>query len=69
MAVVRLPVVCPVCDREEVQEFELATLAAALLEGAHITLESACHPLPRGASSREIEQIRQYLGALKPRAD
>lgn len=69
MAVVRLPVVCPVCGREEVQSFDVAALASALLEAAPIKLTSACHQALWKASALEMEQIRQYLGAITPRAD
>ena len=68
MAIVRLPVVCPVCGNGEVQEFEVATLAAALLKGASISLNSACHGATWDASAREVEQFRQYLGAITPQA-
>jgi hypothetical protein len=67
MALVRLPVVCPVCGGEEVHEFEVAALAAALLKEANILLKSACHGVRWSASAREIEQIREYLGSVAPR--
>ena len=69
MAVVRIPVVCPVCGREEVQSFEVAALAAALLQAAQIRLGSACHRAAWNASALEVEQMRQYLGVITPRAD
>jgi hypothetical protein len=69
MAVVRLPVVCPVCGSEEVREFDVAVLAAALLKEAGVVLTSACHGERWSASMLEIEQIREYLGSLAPRAD
>ncbi|HEY2685169.1 MAG TPA: hypothetical protein VGI93_16740 [Steroidobacteraceae bacterium] len=69
MAVMRLPVVCPVCGGEEVQQFDVAALAAALLKEANIVLRSACHGADWSASKLEVEQIRQYLGSLAPRAD
>lgn len=60
---IRFPVTCPVCDREVLTEFPVALVAIALIQWNNIRLHAGCHDVYWNASRREVEQIREYLGA------
>jgi hypothetical protein len=61
--VIRFPVTCPQCANEILASFPVATVAHALIQRNRIRLYSACHGVAWYASTIEMEQIRQYLGA------
>lgn len=72
MASIRIPVICPLCRAESLQNFDVALLASSLLQQAPIQLRALCHSTCWEASSLEVEQIREYLrehGLLMPEAD
>ncbi len=58
---VRVPVVCPECEREWLTEFAASTLTEALDTGASIRLYARCHDRVWRASDIEREQLRAYL--------
>jgi hypothetical protein len=60
---VRFPVTCPQCGKEQLDDFPVAEVAAALLSGGGLMLIAACHQYAWSATSTELEQIREYLGA------
>ena len=62
---VRFPVTCPECGRETLGVYPVADVASALLTKTEpLMLSVICHPeLSWPASERELEQIREYLGA------
>ena len=62
---VRFPVVCPECRKEMLSSFRIADLMPALLNGRKIALHASCHGRTWIASDAELEQIRQYLGAVR----
>jgi hypothetical protein len=63
-AQVRFPVVCPECGAERLTAFAVADLAASLINGDAVMLQSPCHKCTWPADSDERDQIREYLGAL-----
>jgi hypothetical protein len=61
---VRFPVTCPKCGTERLTEFPADVVADALSRGADICLVATCHDVIWDASMLEVEQIREYLGAM-----
>jgi hypothetical protein len=61
---VRFPAVCPQCGRERLAEFPLEEVANALQRGTDICLVATCHDVIWTATELELEQIREYLGAV-----
>lgn len=62
---IRFPVHCPLCGRELLTELSQALLASALSEGTAIRLHANCHAVSWDANRIEVEQIRQYFGAVR----
>lgn len=62
---VRFPVACPLCARELLAELPVALVAEALVEGSTIRLHASCHDIFWDATELEMEQIREYLGAVR----
>jgi len=60
---VRFPITCPKCGKEQLDEYPVAEVAAALLSGEKLRLLAACHGYTWNANPTELEQIREYLGA------
>jgi hypothetical protein len=60
-ALVRVPVVCPECEREWLTEFSMAALAEALDTGVSIRLYARCHDRVWQATETEREQLSAYL--------
>ena len=61
---IRFPVTCPECGNELLTEFPVSIVADALVKGTKITLYAYCHDAIWDASELELEQIREYLGAV-----
>ena len=61
---VRFPAACPQCGRERLAEFPLDEVADALQKGSDISLVATCHDVVWTATELELEQIREYLGAV-----
>jgi hypothetical protein len=62
---IRFPVSCPQCGNEELGEYRIADVAnALLLAGNTLPLYASCHDYYWTASQWELQQIREYLGAL-----
>jgi len=66
---VRFPVVCPRCGREKLTEFPINEVVYALNGGSDISLVATCHDVIWTATERELEQIHEYLLALKGGSD
>jgi hypothetical protein len=64
-ALLRIPVVCPKCGRELLNEFPIASVAEALAAGGSIRLHAKCHGKAWQASALEREQVREYLDAME----
>jgi hypothetical protein len=60
---IRFPVTCPQCGNEFLAEMPVAVIAIGLIRGSNIRLFSDCHGISWDASTLEVEQIREYLGA------
>lgn len=60
---IRFPLTCPECGNEFLTQMPVAVIAVALIREQTIRLFSDCHGFWWDASSLEIEQIREYLGA------
>jgi hypothetical protein len=63
-AAIRFPVTCPKCGTERLTEFDAYVVADALVQGSDICLVAICHDQIWNASELEVEQIREYLGAM-----
>jgi hypothetical protein len=61
---VRFPAACPKCGRERLTEFPVDEVADALQRGSDICLVATCHDVIWTATDLELEQIREYLGAV-----
>jgi hypothetical protein len=61
----RFPVVCPQCGAEALFNLPIATIAAALVEGAPIELRVSCHDLRWNADPIEVGQLREYLASVE----
>jgi hypothetical protein len=66
---IRFPVVCPKCGREKLTEFPINEVVYALNGGSEISLVATCHDVIWTATERELEQIHEYLLALKGGSD
>jgi hypothetical protein len=60
----RFPAACPKCGRERLTEFPVDEVAHALQRGSDICLVATCHDVIWTATELELEQIREYLGAV-----
>jgi hypothetical protein len=59
---IQFPVKCPKCGREELGEYSVAEVAAALLAPATpLRLRAPCHEHHWTARPVEIAQIREYF--------
>jgi hypothetical protein len=67
--IIRFPVVCPKCGREKLTEFPINEVVYALNGGSDISLVATCHDVIWTATERELEQIHEYLLALKGGSD
>jgi len=63
VAVLRVPIVCPSCEKEWLTELPVADIAQALASGAAIRLFARCHNTAWTASALEREQLREYFEA------
>lgn len=61
---IRFPVACPVCAQALLIEMPVGQIAEALVAGSPIRLHANCHDVYWDATQIEIEQIREYLGAV-----
>jgi hypothetical protein len=61
---VRFPVACPKCGMERLTEIPLEVVTDALHRGSDICLVATCHDVIWNATELELEQIREYLGAV-----
>ena len=61
---VRFPVMCPECRRETLATLPVGLIAGALIRDRTVRLYASCHDVYWDASPVEIEQLRQYMGAL-----
>ena len=62
---VRFPAACPTCGRERLTEFPLDDVTDVLQKGSDIYLVATCHDIIWTATELELEQIREYLGAVQ----
>jgi hypothetical protein len=62
---VRFPVACPKCGKERLTEFPVDELVDALQRGLDICLVATCHEMIWTATDLELEQIREYLRAVR----
>jgi hypothetical protein len=63
-ATIQFPVTCPECGREGLLTRPLPALMGALVTQSNVlTLYAPCHARHWTASQRELQQIREYLGA------
>jgi hypothetical protein len=60
-AQLRFPITCPECGKEALSNLSIAAARKALRSGESLTLRSNCHAVEWVATSREMEQIREYL--------
>lgn len=61
---IQFPVGCPKCGREELGEYPVAEVAAALLTPTStLRLYTRCHDYHWIARPAELAQIREYLSA------
>lgn len=61
---IKFPVSCPKCGREELGEYGVAEVAAALLApNSPLRLYARCHEYHWTARPAELAQIREYLSA------
>jgi hypothetical protein len=59
---IQFPVSCPKCGREELGEYSVAEVAAALLAPATgLRLYARCHEYHWTARPAELAQIREYF--------
>jgi hypothetical protein len=61
---VRFPVACPKCGKERLTEFPVDVVPDARQRGSDICLVATCHDVIWTATELELEQIREYLGAV-----
>jgi hypothetical protein len=62
--VFRFPVICPTCRKETLSTLKVGIVAAALISGRPVRLYARCHDIYWDAHPIELEQLREYLGAL-----
>jgi hypothetical protein len=60
-----VPVNCPTCAEERLCSLSTAITAKTLLKGLELVLKCPCRARWI-ATATEREQLREYLGALKP---
>jgi hypothetical protein len=63
-SIVKFPVICPECQREVLTSLPFTFAAVALIRGRNIRLHASCHDKWWDASPVEVEQLREYVGAL-----
>ncbi len=61
---VRFPVACPKCGMERLTEIPFHVVTDALQRGSDICLVATCHDVIWTATELELEQIREYVGAV-----
>ncbi|HEV7612829.1 MAG TPA: hypothetical protein VGO37_13185 [Steroidobacteraceae bacterium] len=61
---VRFPVKCPVCGNEALGSYRIADVVDALINDRKIRLYATCHDRSWKASDVEVQQLREYLGAV-----
>jgi hypothetical protein len=65
----RFPISCPLCARESLAQFPSGLITEALIVGSAIKLHANCHDVYWEANESEVEQIRQYVSAVRLAAD
>ncbi len=65
---IRFPITCPKCGTERLTEFPADVVEDALVRGSDICLVATCHDVIWDASALELEQIREYVGAMRSAA-
>jgi hypothetical protein len=63
-ATVRFPVVCPRCGTKTLAELPVIVAAEALIKNEGVQLGAPCHHGNWMASPTEMQQLREYIGAL-----
>ncbi len=58
---IRIPIVCPVCNSTVVTGFNAAEMADALLNSKPVRLYAGCHDISWYANDWEVEKIRAYM--------
>lgn len=61
---IRFPVTCPECGSGKLTDFPITVVVDALRKDTNICLVATCHDTIWDASAVEVEQIREYLGAI-----
>ena len=61
---VRFPVRCPVCGNEVLAAVPVMDLVGALINELKIQLYAICHDAHWSASVIELQQLREYVGAV-----
>ncbi len=64
---VRLPVTCPICRVETMQEFPVAVVIVALRRWNQMRLYTKCHPEGWSASKGDLQRIRTHLSTERQR--
>jgi hypothetical protein len=59
------PITCPECKRESLTSLPARAINRAILNAERLPLRSHCHGIDWQASTREAEQIEQYLWAAQ----
>jgi hypothetical protein len=60
---IRFPVVCPRCGEEHLAEFPVSVVAEALIKDGSLNFHARCHDVKWRATPKEIQQLREYMGA------
>jgi hypothetical protein len=60
---VKLPVRCPRCGKQALNELPLAEVASALIQHNSIHLYADCHKIAWTTGKSEEQQIREYLAS------
>ena len=63
---IKFPVTCPQCGAEQLAALPVNEVADSLIKGADLRLSTKCHGVIWNATALELQQIRQYLGAVNP---
>lgn len=58
---IRLPVICPICQSRVVTAFNAAEVVEALIDSKPVRLYASCHDTSWFADESEVQQIRQYI--------
>jgi hypothetical protein len=64
-SIFRIPVHCPLCARELLTKLSVDAVSDALMAGSTIRLHAKCHDVQWDANALEVEQIREYFGAVR----